>query len=105
MALDFAADLDTMFSTAEHAVLATYTRQWYAAVQIPVIFDNEYIVTEGVEGRGIGSTAPVAVCKTADVPYAAPDDLLEVGGTTYNVILVKPDGTGVTMLVLSEDPA
>lgn len=104
MALDFAADLATMFSTSEFAQLATYTRQGYASAQIPVIFEKEYLVSEGVEGQGVGTFAPVATCKTADVPNAAEGDRLNPDGTNYYVLVAKPDGTGITVLILSKDP-
>ena len=104
MALDFASDLDSIFDTDEYAQTATYTRQGYASTQIPVIFDNEYSVTRGVGEPGMGLPSPQALCKTADVANASRGDTFIVGGTTYYVQEVQPDGTGITTLILSRDP-
>lgn len=104
MAFDFASDLDAIFDTDEYAQTVTYIRQGYASAQIPVIFDNEYSVTLGVGEPGMGVPSPQALCKTADVANASRGDTFVVGGTTYYVQEVQPDGTGITTLILSRDP-
>jgi len=103
MAIDFASDLDTIFDTDEHAQTAIYIRQGYASAQIPVIFDNEYSTAEGIGEPGMGVPSPQVLCKTADVPSASHGDTLLVGGITYYVQEVRPDGTGITTLILSRD--
>jgi hypothetical protein len=104
MAIDFASDLDAIFDTDEHAQTATYIRQGYPSIQIPVILDSEYSVTQGVDEPGMGLPSPQVLCKTADVANAFRGDTFVVGGTTYYVQEVQPDGTGVTTLILSRDP-
>ena len=103
MALDLTSDLDTIFKTDELAQTATYIRQGYASAQIPAIFGNEYVVAQGSGEQGVGTSAPTALCKTADVPAAAEGDTLAIGGMTYHILEVQPDGTGVTLLILSKD--
>lgn len=104
MAIDFASDLDAIFDTDEHAQTAAYIRQGYSSAQIPVIFDNEYSVTLGVGEPSMGVSSPQALCKTADVANASRGDTFVVGGTTYYVQEVQPDGTGITTFILSKDP-
>jgi hypothetical protein len=103
VALDLTSDLDTIFSTDELAQTASYVRQGYPSAQIPVIFGNEYVVARGSEEVGVGTSAPTALCKTADVPAAAEGDTLTIDGMTYHILEVQPDGTGVTLLILSKD--
>lgn len=97
-------DLEAFFDSDAFARIATYTRLGYPAVQIPVIFDSEYSVSEGIGEPGIGVASPQALCRTADVENASRGDTLAVGGTTYYIQEVRPDGTGVTTLILSRDP-
>ena len=65
-------------------------------------FENEF--AQQLPGEvGVAAASPRAYCRTEDVSTAAVDDTLVIDGTTYNVIAVEPDGTGVTVLVLSKD--
>jgi hypothetical protein len=103
VAYDFASDLDTVFNTDELAETATYTRSGFPPTFIPVIFENEFSVTNEIGETGMGVSAPQAHCKTVDVANASRGDTLVVGGTTYYVQEVRPNGTGVTTLILSRD--
>ena len=107
MAMDFVSDLDAIFDTDEHAQTATYTRQGDAPAQIPVIFENGYAAAEYdrlSQNVAVESTAPRATCRDADIPGVSHGATLAVSGTTYYVVEVRPDGTGVTVLLLSMDP-
>ncbi|MFA6148661.1 MAG: hypothetical protein WC899_10685 [bacterium] len=103
--LDLAAffDVDGGF-----AVTATYIPAVGGApTNIPVIFDNEYAAAEYdrlADRASLESTSPRVVCRDADVPGISHGATLAISGTTYYVIEVRPDGTGVTTLVLSKDP-
>jgi len=96
-------DLDAFFGSDAFAQTAVYTRSGYPSVQIPVIFDSGYSITQEIGEPGIGVPSPQAMCKTADVGNASRGDTLVVNGTTYYVQEVRPDGTGVTTLILSRD--
>jgi hypothetical protein len=96
-------DVDAFFDTDAFARPAVYTRLGYVGAQISVIFDSEHSVAEGIGEPGIGVPSPQALCKTADVANAFRGDTLLVGGTTYYVQEIQPDGTGITTLILSRD--
>ena len=96
-------DLDAFFATDAFAQTAVYTRLGYPSTQLPVIFDSEYSVAQEIGETGIGVASPQALCKTADVENASRGDTLLLGGTTYYVQEVRPDGTGITTLILSRD--
>lgn len=80
-------DLSTFFSTADFAVPATY-----GTATVNGYFDNAYAETLDVAGR-----APQFVFATEDAPSMARGQSLVIGGVTYKVANVEPDGTGVTL--------
>lgn len=95
---DLLTDLDNVFfNTDEFGSSATYTHGGTPAT-VKGIFDNEYVSIQGVE-----SLAPVFRTATASVPSAEHGDTLVIDGTTYYIIGIQPDGTGVTLLILSRD--
>lgn len=96
-------DIHAFFDTDAFAQIAVYTHIGYPAAQIPVIFDSEYSVVQEIGEPGMGVLTPQALCKTADVANASRGDTLVVNGTTYYVQEVRPDGTGITTLILSRD--
>ena len=70
-------------------------------VSITAIFDNEYAGFSGL-GVGIDSNEPILTCKSADVSTAVQGTAAVVGGVTYAVVGVEPDGTGITTLRLEQ---
>ena len=96
-------DIHAFFDTDAFAQAATYTPLGYVGAQISVIFDSEYSVMQEIGEPGMGVPSPQALCKTADVANASRGDTLVVNGTTYYVQEVRPDGTGITTLILSRD--
>jgi hypothetical protein len=96
-------DLAAFFDTDAFAQTAVYTRLGYPSVPVPVIFDTEYSVAQEIGETGVGVPSPQALCRTSDVANAGRGDKLVVNGTTYHVQEVRPDGTGVTTLILSRD--
>ena len=101
--IDIDAFITELLDTDAFAQIATYIRQGFPSVEIPVIFDSEYSVSEGIGEPGIGVASPQVLCRTADVKNASRGDTLALGGTTYYVQEVRPDGTGITTLILSRD--
>lgn len=71
-------------------------------VSITAIFDNEYIDVNLSMGD-VASASPAIHCKSADVTTAAKGTAVTVGGASYTVSHPpKPDGTGMTTLVLKK---
>jgi hypothetical protein len=94
---DLINDLDTFLNSDEFADDITYN-----SVTIQGIFDDEF--SSAVQGEmGIESTVPQVLVKTSDVVGIAHADLMTINSTVYKVIGIQPDGTGMTMLLLSED--
>mgnify|MGYP003960367063 FL=1 len=59
------------------------------------IFDNQFVEVHGIEG-----VRPVFVCDESDVSTIDHGDSLSVKSTSYEVIGIQPDGTGLTSLIL-----
>lgn len=83
-------DLDGMLDLNVFAVSATV-----AGTVISVMFDAEY-----GEALGVSGTSPAIWCKSSDVAAVAVGAAVTVGGGSYTVAGIEPDGTGVTVLRL-----
>lgn len=94
---DITSDLDTFLDTDEFAVSITYN-----STTIKGIFDDEYKGVNALTGE-IEATAPQAIVKTSDVSGIAHGNTLTINSTTYYVIGIQQDGTGLTILILSKD--
>jgi hypothetical protein len=92
--MPFAEDLAPFFNTADFASAATLN-----GVAVNGIFDNDYFEPLGNEVQG---SAPRFVCAAASVPSVAHGQSLVVGGVTYKVRGVEPDGTGTVVLRLEK---
>jgi hypothetical protein len=91
----FVEDLTAFFNTAEFADLAVL-----AGVEVPGIFDKQYLV-EGA-GMGFAATRPALTLPTASVPPNPAGLPLVVNETSYTVVGIDPDGSdrAVTVLLL-----
>ncbi len=94
---DLNDDLDIFLDDDEFAVDVILN-----AVTIQGIFDNEFLAA--VEGDiGIESTLPQGQFKTSDVSSAIHGDVMTINSVDYNIIGIQPDGTGITLIFLSQD--
>ena len=98
------SDIDDIFLT-DFAVDATYTPSGGVVKTIKVVFDSEYLSVQVVGDVGVESETPTAHCKTSDLTGVKHNDTLVIEGTTYYVTEIHPDGTGMTLLILSKDRA
>lgn len=70
--------------------------------EVTVIFDDEFKMAVPM-GADVGSSSPTAIAMSSDVEGLAHGDAIEIRGTNYKISgPPKPDGTGFTVLVLSE---
>ncbi len=105
MAFDFASDLETVFRTDEFAETALFAAGALPPISIPVIFEGPYAASEFTQAEAsVENASPKAYCRASDLAGAAHGDTLTIGGKTWHVVEVRPDGTGIVTLVLSEDP-
>ncbi len=94
---DLTDDLDIFFDNSEFAIDILYN-----AATIQGIFDNEFF--EVVEGSiGVETTIPRVLVKSSDVVGAAHDETMTINSIDYNIVGVQPDGTGLTLIILSVD--
>lgn len=100
--MPFTEDLAPFLSTSDFAVTATV-----GGVSVSVIFDRAHVEAMGGFGGGIDATQPTALLKTSDVTAQsiARNTAIVIDGTTYYVQSLQPDGTGMTLLVLSLEQA
>ena len=97
------ADIDIFFT--DFAADAIYTPSGGTAKTIKVVFESEYLSVQVVGDVGVESASPAAYCKSADIIGVQHGDTLVIEGTTYYVTEIHPDGTGMTLLILSKDRA
>jgi len=91
----FTEDVDAFFDLGDFAVAATLTVSGVPGA-VNVIFDKSYLDPLGQ----FESSAPTAWLTTAAAGAAVQGDTLLVNATTYTIVEVMPDGTGVTQLRL-----
>jgi hypothetical protein len=94
---DLTNDLEIFLNSDEFAVDVTYLGD-----TIQGIFDDEF--SSAVQGEmGVESTVPQVLVRTSDVPNVAHSQEMTINSTVYKVIGIQPDGTGMTLLLLSKD--
>lgn len=96
MAAPFAA-IETATAANAVAALANVTAV-VDGVTVNGIFDNDFLIALGVTA----GTGPVLLCAAADITSAAQGDTVVVGGISYTITSLEPDGTGMTLLRLQE---
>jgi hypothetical protein len=94
---DLTTDLDIFLNSNEFAVDVTYQ-----SATIKGVFDAPF--ESAVEGEmGIESTLPQVLVKTSDVASAVHGQTMTINSVVYQIIGIQPDGTGMTLILLSED--
>ena len=86
----FVEDLSVFTDTDDFAVTAIVDGS-----SVDGILGNEFVLVDFVESR-----KPVFDCATAEIVGVAHGDTVTVGGGTYKVRGIQPDGTGMTKLIL-----
>lgn len=104
MSIETAADRAVFVAAADFGALATYTAAGGGVVSgIAGIFSRPSIEI-AIGGLGSLDAKPTFFCTEADLPAAAAggdvDTLLVAGEGTFKVTALKPDGTGMVLIVL-----
>jgi hypothetical protein len=92
---------NVFFNTDDFAKAAIWTPSGGSAADIVVIFDDEYTGTNLGTGE-LDTASPQVRIKSSTVTSITPGDSIVVDSTTYYVLSVQPDGTGVTLVTLSK---
>lgn len=92
-------ELAEFFEVDEHGSAANYTPSGGSVSAITVIFRHDYYL-EDVGNVGVETQQAVITVQTSKVPGIAHGDLIEIDSTNYNVVGVRPDGTGISEIVL-----
>lgn len=103
MTIETATDRALFLSADDFGVEATYTSVSGGSLTVAGIFDDEYIQTDLDSPAPVSGTSPRFVCRTADLTSGGSfGDSLVIGGSTYLVRVIRPDGTGMTTLWLEK---
>ena len=89
----FVENLARFFATADFAVDA----RWNGTVMLTGIFD-----AAGTSTLDVSGIDPRFQCAAREVVGMRRGDTLSIGGTTYKVKGLEPDGTGVVVIPLEE---
>ena len=100
MAVETADDRTALL--ADFGVTATYTPSGGQASTVTVIVDTDFQEADAGGSITFAIEIPRALGKTADFANAAEGDTLVISGTTYVILVVMPDGQGMTELRLEK---
>jgi len=96
-------DLAAFFDTAGFAESVSYQGGGSGSVTIPAIFYAPFEAAQ-MFGSDVPNSQPAAHVKSSDVSAPLRNDVFtRADGSVYYVIASHPDGTGVTLLILSSD--
>jgi hypothetical protein len=90
-------DKDRDIFLSDFAVEATFKGNSFSG-----IFDDAFSIQK-IGSSIIQTTSPQCIVKTSDVTGIHNGDEIEIDGTTYKVIENHPDGSGISVLILSLD--
>jgi hypothetical protein len=93
----FVEDLGVFTNPAEFGEVATATTKFGEVITLPVIFDNGY---EPALGGFAEASGPSALVQSALVQDLVHGSQIEISARTWRVVEIRPDGTGMTTLVL-----
>jgi len=101
LAEQISADRDTYFNDWGKTVSYTQTRRNETS-SITAIFTNEFELVDLVDHQ-VETMTPELIVKDEDAPYLEDGDKIVRNGVTYYVRGIRPDGYGLTTLMLSKD--
>jgi hypothetical protein len=95
--MSFTEDLSVFFNNADFADTVTVIA---TGRTFQGIFDAAYFDPE-VGAAVVDSTDPRITCKTSDLANVERGRQISIKGATYSVVSVQPDGTGTSIVMLS----
>lgn len=97
----FSTASDVLISLSDFGQKVTHTKNGVNTV-ITAIFDNEYDAVDVGGGVPFAMSQPRLTFRTADLPNLENGDQVTIGGVDYHVVIIMPDGTGVTLVDLEK---
>lgn len=93
--------IDSFFNAFDgQSVEALFKPEQGAERVIRVIFDRQSSDMT-LAGISVESATPQATCQDIDVSDVTHACTLTIGGEDWHIIDIQPDGTGITILILS----
>lgn len=71
-----------------------------SAVIIRGIYDAGHVLTDTGQVVDVSDSEPMLTVRTKDVTTVVQGSEIDVNSTTYKVVDIQPDGTGITILRL-----
>ena len=95
-------DLDIFLNTSDFAQTGTLTPQPSGTGKtVEGIFDNESYTYDASRDELINTT-PTFICQSVEISGTKLNDKLETNSSTYYIMKIEPDGTGISKLYLSK---
>jgi len=102
VAVETDSDRTIFFDTGDFAIVATYAKASGGGAEITGIFLNPSINLSTFEEAAGIDRQPSFLCRESDVPSGAKGgdvgDTLTISATTYRVLNLRPDGTGMIQI-------
>ena len=102
MAIETDDTLAFFFTTNDFGTDATSTLAGGSPSAIVGVFANPYLGADAGGMVEFSATSPTFTARDADFPGVSHGDTLVIGGTSYLIREVMPDGTGITTVMLEE---
>ena len=94
---------DLLLDTNIFAKKGIYTSSGGSTNEVNCIFDNAFVPVEFLGEGGVSSLCPQVLCKSSDLSSVSTGETIEIDDVTYYIVEVRPDGVGMTALILSRD--
>lgn len=93
---------DRIALLADFGVDATFTPSGGSATTVKVIFDKDFQEADAGGSITFAIEVPRALGRTSELGSAAEGDALVIDGVDYQILVVMPDGQGMTELRLEK---
>jgi hypothetical protein len=82
--------------------MVTYQPEFGAPVDVPGIFDKQYVLAQGDPLAGVETIGPAVFFRIDDLPTDPEEDdpTIVIGSDRYRVVERRPDGMGGIVLAL-----
>lgn len=91
---------DRLVFLADFGQVVTYAFLAGGSTSVTGIFYNDYQEVTAGGTMGFSLQQPRFLCRTADIPNAEEGDIITADGVQFTVVVIMPDGTGMTEMML-----